>query len=89
MASSRLARERLTALGRMGKEERRLGRCWVTREKASEKSKWKEYNQRDRRGQSLEPPDRVRVEQDLAGLRKGDKSWSDYGCCCQPKNMLQ
>ena len=75
--------------GRMGKEERRLGRRRVTREKASEKSNWKENNQRDQRGWSLEAPDRVRVEQDPARLRRGDKSWSDYGHCRQPKNMLQ
>lgn len=47
----------------MGKEERRFGGPWMTREKASEKSKQKESNQRDWRGQSLESPDSGKVEQ--------------------------
>lgn len=48
-----------------------------------------EGKQKDQRGESLEPPDRAGVEHYPAHLRRGDKSWSDYGCCCQLKNMLQ
>lgn len=61
----------------MSKEERRLGGSWMTGERASEKSKQKENNTRNWRGQSLDCPDRGRVEQGLACLWRGDKSWSD------------